>query len=69
MDGVRKSRAHQDMNLVRENKEQSEEFSKKKAKKNGIGDLVMKDMIKAEILNVFFVLAFFDRESKALRAV
>lgn len=59
MDGIKKSRAHQELNLVRENKEQSEELSKKKAKKNGIGDLVMKDVKKAEILNVFFTLAFF----------
>lgn len=46
MDGVRKSRAHQELNLVRKNKEQSEEFSKKETKKNGIGDLVMEDMEK-----------------------
>lgn len=67
MDGVRKSRAHQELNLVRRNKEQSERFSKMKAKKNGIGNLVMKDMQKAEILNVFFTLALSDRESKSLR--
>lgn len=69
MDGVRKSRAHQELNLVRGNKEQSEGFSKMKAKKNGIGNLMMKDMKKAEILNVFFTLALSDRESKSLRPV
>lgn len=66
-DGVRKARAHLELNLVTDVKGNRKDFYRYASSKrqcafllNGAGELVTKDMEKFDILNVMFTLIFTD---------